>query len=116
MVVKSLRSEQLALTEVEFEWIRQWYVQGPLHHQLHTWWHAPMQVLLDLWQRLELRSQIVIQALRDAAVGLDTSAERSGDEGVSRKKLMKRANYAKCVTSTEIYDEMIEFLGDVSIL
>ena len=65
--MKSLRSEQLALNEVEFEWIRQFYIQGPLHFQLHPWWHGPMAALLELWGKLEQRTQIVIQALRDAA-------------------------------------------------
>ena len=67
MNIKTLRLEQLSLSEVEFEWIRQYYVQGSLHHELHTWWHAPMIVLMDLWMRLEQRTQIIIQALRDAA-------------------------------------------------
>ena len=45
-LAKHLRADQLLLGELEFEWIRQFYVQGARHHALHKWWHAPIQVLL----------------------------------------------------------------------
>jgi alpha-ketoglutarate-dependent dioxygenase FTO len=64
---KSVRVEQLALNEVEFEWIRQFFVQGAVHYELHTWWHEPIKVLLSFWLQLELRTKIVLQALEDAA-------------------------------------------------
>ena len=41
---KNIRLEQLAMNELEFEWIRQFAVQGPKHRQLHPWWHQPMKV------------------------------------------------------------------------
>jgi mRNA N6-methyladenine demethylase len=64
---KQIRTEQLTMNEVEFEWIRQFYVQGKRHYELHTWWHQPMQELLELWSRLDARSSSAIQALEDAA-------------------------------------------------
>jgi hypothetical protein len=35
-----------------FEWIRQFYVQGSKHRQLHRWWHQPMAKLCELRERL----------------------------------------------------------------
>ena len=67
MSTKQLRSEQLALSEVEFEWIRQYFVQGSRHHELHVWWHDPINELLALWTKLEARSRTATLALRDAA-------------------------------------------------
>ena len=92
--------EQLAFTEVEFEWcanalcqkaeptaqtrpciltvpahanslrrIRQFYVQGHDHAQLHKWWQEPMRELCDLWRQLQLLSTRRIQLLHAAADG-----------------------------------------------
>jgi len=41
---KNIRLEQLMMNEIEFEWLRQFYIQGEKHRQLHVWWHQPMQV------------------------------------------------------------------------
>lgn len=41
---KNIRMEQLMMNEIEFEWLRQFYIQGDKHRQLHVWWHQPMQV------------------------------------------------------------------------
>lgn len=41
---KNIRMEQLLMNEIEFEWLRQFYIQGEKHRQLHAWWHQPMQV------------------------------------------------------------------------
>ena len=34
---KQVRTEQLVLNELEFEWIRQFYIQGSKHCQMHSW-------------------------------------------------------------------------------
>ena len=34
---KQVRSEQLALNELEFEWLRQFYIQGTKHYGMHKW-------------------------------------------------------------------------------
>ena len=34
---KQVRSEQLALNELEFEWLRQFYIQGNKHYEMHKW-------------------------------------------------------------------------------
>lgn len=67
MGAKQLRAEQLALNEVEFEWIRQFYIQGARHQQQHVWWKEPMNELLQLWGRLEARVAVTVTALKDAA-------------------------------------------------
>eukprot|EP01047_Picozoa_sp_COSAG01_P039747 COSAG01_NODE_3302_length_6295_cov_3.185765_5_plen_132_part_00 len=63
------REEGLAYTEVEFEWIRQFYVQGSKHRQLHCWWHQPMAKLCELWERLHqlcLRRVAALEAVSRA--------------------------------------------------
>ena len=65
---KIWRSEQLLLSELESEWIRQFYVQGTQHHDL-LWssWGEPMEQLLRYWSQLEGRTKQVIDFLRAAA-------------------------------------------------
>jgi hypothetical protein len=72
---KQIRAEQTALNEVEFEWIRQMFIQGELHYELHEWWHGPMQELLGLWARLQERVAMHMATLRDAAGGLAEAEE-----------------------------------------
>ncbi|CAN0357542.1 unnamed protein product, partial [Hapterophycus canaliculatus] len=65
--LKQWKTEQLTLSELEFEWIRQFYVQGRAHHRLHSWWHEPMQELLRFWSLLEGRTGVVVNTLQGAA-------------------------------------------------
>ena len=44
---------QAVLTEVEFEWIAQYWVQGAQHDVQHVWWQAPMRALEEAWGALE---------------------------------------------------------------
>jgi len=50
---KDVRSQQQLMTEIEFEWIRQWYVQGKLHADLHTYWHEPMKKLEQTFEKIQ---------------------------------------------------------------
>eukprot|EP00752_Nemacystus_decipiens_P001669 g1621.t1 len=65
--LKQWKTEQLTLSELEFEWIRQFYIQGRAHHALHTWWHEPLQQLLRFWSLLESRTGVVVNTLQGAA-------------------------------------------------
>lgn len=62
-----LRAEQLILGEVEFEWLRQFYVQGKKHHDFHGWWRAAMAVLLEYHTQLQQRTLRALETLHDAA-------------------------------------------------
>lgn len=68
---KIWRSEQLLLTEIESEWIRQFYIQGRGHYQLlwDSYWKEPMQELLKIWKILEKRTEQTVMLLRGAAEG-----------------------------------------------
>lgn len=52
---------------VEFEWIRQYFVQGSRHRQTHLWWQEPMQELVDLWHELRKKTVLALEVLQDAA-------------------------------------------------
>lgn len=44
---------QRVLTEIEMEWIAQYWLQGAEHDRMHIWWQRPMRTLEALWLSLE---------------------------------------------------------------
>jgi len=44
---------QKVLTELEMEWIAQYWLQGATHNTQHVWWQKPMEILSRLWENLE---------------------------------------------------------------
>lgn len=95
--VAKVRAEQLAMSEVEFEWIRQFYVQGQKHHDFHGWWRAAMAVLLEYYSQLQLRTLKTLETLYDAATGVDYPSSFADADGTNsdmsnrdRKTLAKR--------------------------
>ena len=66
---KIWRSEQLLLTEIESEWIRQFYIQGTGNKKMlwESYWKTPIEKLLSIWSQLEFRTKQTIDLLRAAA-------------------------------------------------
>ncbi len=50
---KVIRYCQRVLTEVETEWIAQYWLQGAQHNVMHVWWQRPMKTLEAYWRALE---------------------------------------------------------------
>jgi hypothetical protein len=98
------------MNELEFEWIRQFYVQGSKHYELHSWWHKPLIELMDLWLKLSVRTSVMVDALKDASESNkeDTVTSDIGDNK-ARKQRAKRLKRASTVTS-ESYNAAIECL------
>ncbi|CAM9118640.1 unnamed protein product, partial [Discosporangium mesarthrocarpum] len=67
MPLKKVQEEQTLLTELEAEWINQFWVQGPRHAALHPWWRGPMALILATWRELERRSAETVFLLCNTA-------------------------------------------------
>jgi len=63
-LVKFCRSVQMILSEIEFDWLRQWYVQGRTHADLHPYWHQPIETLLRTYRELERFSVTIVNMLK----------------------------------------------------
>jgi alpha-ketoglutarate-dependent dioxygenase FTO len=115
--IKQWKGIQISLSEVEFEWIRQMYIQGETHYKLHSWWQLPIQELLSLWVQLELKSLQMIDILRDAAGGIAELEikilEMTQKEDIrrARKYLNKRRKRCENIDSN-FYDVISDFLLD----
>ena len=66
--VKQLRAKQQLWTELEFEWIRQWYIQGKQHAELHHYWHGPLEYMSECWNKLNtMTGQVLVELETGAA-------------------------------------------------
>eukprot|EP00980_Cylindrotheca_fusiformis_P008195 scaffold1736_cov127-Cylindrotheca_fusiformis.AAC.9 len=102
---KLWRSEQLLLTELESEWIRQFYIQGSQHHDL-LWpsWKEPIEALLRYWSQLERRTHQTIELLKAAAeqqCGFDPVTVESSDAKPSRAVRKARERRKKALVTLE---------------
>ena len=89
---KIWRSEQLLLTEIESEWIRQFYIQGRGNKDLlwEPYWKSAIEELLSIWSQLEYRTKQTMDLLRAAAEGMccfDTvvNSKNGGGKAIDRK-------------------------------
>jgi len=107
---KFIRSQLLVLSELEFEWIRQFFIQGSAHRDKHEWWKKPMEELIDMWRRLEEGQFKAIQSLLDAASG-EFDEIKEGLERKERKRAAKRKKSADAVEA-ESFVELLAALED----
>jgi alpha-ketoglutarate-dependent dioxygenase FTO len=117
---KQWRSEQLLLTHIESEWIRQFYVQGKGNRDL-LWasWREPIQQLLQYWSQLEERTHHTIQFLKLAMQG-KCYGETESPTRAERKARMKRKKAFGAMedllerggTAQEMYDSFAECLEE----
>lgn len=64
---KQVRAKQQLWTELEFEWIRQWCIQGARHAELHPYWHGPLKYLEECWKSLNTMTLTVLNDLKNGS-------------------------------------------------
>ena len=89
---KQVRAEQNLLSELEFEWVRQFWVQGQHHADKHAWWLRPIARLTAEWRSLEQRTLATIRTLKHAASDPALATE--------------------CGVSAKAFDTMMQALAD----
>ncbi|CAM9380591.1 unnamed protein product, partial [Phaeothamnion confervicola] len=123
--LKQWRAEQAVLTEIETEWLRQFYVQGSRHRDAHSWWHGPMEKCLTAWTQLERQTCSHLAALHGAAEAAAARRDGSGGGGgegskgtslgkAERKALQRRRKHAEAVSALgeQAYTAVAEALED----
>ncbi len=103
-LVSRLRNQEALLGEIEFEWLRQWFVQGRKHAKLHPYWHSPIKFLMKSFCELEETTEQIIRLLgkasrRDATDSedlcetlFDVLIEAFTERNNKRKEWVKRYN------------------------
>jgi alpha-ketoglutarate-dependent dioxygenase FTO len=105
---KVWRPEQLLLTEMETEWIRQFYIQGQRHHNaLWEAWGESMRSLLGYWSKLESRTKHVIDLLHTAAEGRCHSQKINRSDGDSVPSRRERKSREKRKKAASVVEEIV---------
>jgi alpha-ketoglutarate-dependent dioxygenase FTO len=102
---KIWRSEQLLLTEMESEWLRQYYIQGRKHNEL-MWsvWGDSIKGLLQYWSKLETRTKAVVDLLEMAAEGKCLSDDKSGPPPSRAERKLRDKRKKAVATLNDIID------------
>ena len=91
--IKQWRSEQFLLDELEFEWIRQWFVQGKRHAEIRVvFWQSQIQELIKMWIELESRTRSAFEVLRHAVEDVPKDEEKATIRRFLKRK--KKASLA----------------------
>jgi len=93
---KLWRAEQLLLTELESEWIHQFFIQGSQHYNLlcKCYWKEPLSRLLQYWSQLEHRTKQTIDILCLAAIGKATRSSALPPSDKATRKARDRQKKA----------------------
>ena len=71
-LISHVRAQQNLMAEIEFDWLRQWYIQGQKHASLHPYWHKPIQFLCSSFCHLEASLINLLKILSEADSVRDT--------------------------------------------
>ncbi len=93
--ISHVREQQNLMTEIEFEWLRQWFVQGRRHASLHPYWHRPIRLLCDAYCNLESVTTEI----------LDFLSQKAGSTG-----------WLSVVITEDLFDVLIESFMERSAL
>lgn len=107
--IKRWRSEQLLLTELENEWLRQFFIQGPFHKEIHWgYWKAPIKELFKYWEKLEARTYQILLLLKNACL------ERCGETNERSKEALATIEQLRGHRNPReaIYDSLASLLSD----
>jgi alpha-ketoglutarate-dependent dioxygenase FTO len=66
-----VRAQQMLMNEIEFEWLRQWFVQGQRHKSLHNYWHTPIEKLCATFCKLEKAAASTLRLLQSQSTTED---------------------------------------------
>lgn len=90
------RAEESLLTELESEWLNQFWVQGRRHAALHPWWRGPMALVLATWRELERRTAArVVHLLTIGARPPETATLGSSGAGGQRSPGLEPTEIAR---------------------
>ena len=74
-LMSHVRAQQNLKTEIEFEWIRQWYIQGHCRIHSNPYWHDPIKSLVSSLGELEEASSKLLNLLSSSSQGMSHVTE-----------------------------------------
>ena len=100
------------LMEIEFEWLRQWYIQGTNHQQLHmVYWQDKIAELEKIWFKLQEKEIKKLEYLSNAVLVLESrQKQEAGDMPPPPRKQRKHAQIVENMGGVDVYNSCIELL------
>jgi alpha-ketoglutarate-dependent dioxygenase FTO len=103
--VSHIRAQQNIMTEIEFEWLRQWFVQGKKHASLHPYWHKPILELCTTYCKLERMTCEILHLLNNF------HNDKNNASGQSSSSLSRGS-----IVTEDLFDVLIESFTERSAL
>nr|KAF6318459.1 FTO alpha-ketoglutarate dependent dioxygenase [Pipistrellus kuhlii] len=84
--------------EVEFEWLRQFWFQGSRPRKCTDWWCEPMARLEEMWRRMEVATNGVLQEVRreGVPVGQRNAMVTAILASLTARQTLRREWHARC--------------------
>jgi alpha-ketoglutarate-dependent dioxygenase FTO len=81
-----VNQEQRVLDELEFEWLRHYWIQGEAHDRIRKFWQQPIRRLEAKWAKLELRTKEFLDCERE---GLSRSVRAVILEALRKRRRLR---------------------------
>ena len=101
---KQLNLEMTVLLEAEFEWLRQFYIQGRNHYDLHTWWQPIMKEMCNYI--LIILDRVMIKAIEDLEYA--GPGTQNGIDPLEGLEIKERRKVAKKIAKAQKRIESVE--------
>jgi len=98
------------LMEIEFEWLRQWYIQGANHKTLHlVYWQDKIVELEKLWFQLQEKEMKKMKYLENAVLVMESRQEQHNLPPPPRKQ-RKHTQIIENMGGLLVYENCIKML------
>jgi len=115
---KHWRSEQVLLNELENEWLRQFFVQGPEHKELlWGYWREPIEQLFRYWEWLEERTLQVVTLLQRASQAKckqQQQQQQSSNDNHHHKKNKKNGTTVHALVISQEEAEALKIMDQIA--
>lgn len=101
---KQINLEMTILLDVEFEWLRQFYIQGQTHYDLHIWWQPIMKEMFDYI--VIILDRVMLKAVEDLEFA--GPGTRNGSDPLAGLEQKERRKVAKKIAKAQKRIESVE--------
>ena len=100
------------LMEIEFEWLRQWYIQGTNHKELHlVYWQDKIKELIGLWGKFQAKERKKMKYLTNAVLVVESRKQQHAkDLPPPPRKQRKHAQTIENMGGINVYNACIELI------
>merc|ERR1712008_50413 len=88
------------MSELEFEWIRQWQIQGQHHADLHPYWSGAIHIMTEAYVKLRESCRHIAKLLKQSSSSKAPSSSNYKHNSITN------------IISEDLFDVVIEAITD----